>query len=285
MSSEAKRLERCLGNPGALADARIMAHAAIQVIAKAGRANLGMAEDGSDMSLTWALDVEMFLTHSLEPQGESLQLGISLDPLRLVFVREGISTAELRLDGVRLVDAEAWRDEQLASNGLTTARDVTVLYDLPEAVLGVDHLDGTYPGLPQLAAWYSLAGESLQQIAAAYAAVEPGPSPVRLWPHHFDIATYISFERGDPETARGIGVGLSPGDASYAQPYFYVTPWPPVDASSVPLPISPGNWHVDGFVGFVATGHEVLSEPDVKAAAMRFLSKSVKAGWQLLNTD
>ena len=54
--------------------------------------------------------------------------------------------------------------------------------------------------------------------------LRPGPSPVRCWPHHFDIATCVALESGDPERERGIGTGLSPGDGTYGQPYFHVNP-------------------------------------------------------------
>ena len=54
------------------------------------------------------------------------------------------------------------------------------------------------------------------------------------WPHHFDIATLVKLEDGQPANARSIGVGVSPGDEYYAQPYVYVSPWPRFDAGKLP---------------------------------------------------
>jgi hypothetical protein len=83
---------------------------------------------------------------------------------------------------------------------------------------------------------------------------------VRCWPHHFDIATLIQI---DPphlgEGARSIGVGMSPGDASYAEPYWYVTPWPyPSQDQLGCLPA--GAWNRRGWTGAVLTATEIVRE-------------------------
>ena len=52
---------------------------------------------------------------------------------------------------------------------------------------------------------------------------------------------------------------MSPGDESYAQPYFYINPWPHLDASDLPDLPPPGHWHTQGFVGAIATAEETLS--------------------------
>jgi hypothetical protein len=101
---------------------------------------------------------------------------------------------------------------------------------------------------------------------------------LRCWPHHFDIATYVSLEAGDPETARAMGVGMSPGDESYDQPYFYVNPWPHLDSSELPDPPAPGHWHTDGYVGLIATAEEVLSQSDDALDLSRFLENAFDIG-------
>jgi len=76
--------------------------------------------------------------------------------------------------------------------------------------------------LEQLAALYEKADIELRRIN----------TPVRIWPHHFDMATLISL-RGD----RTIGVGFVPGDALFPEPYWYVTPVavsPPIGRISRP---------------------------------------------------
>src|SRR6267142_868339 len=49
--------------------------------------------------------------------------------------------------------------------------------------------------------------------------VLPGPGPLLCGPHHFDLAMLVRLDAGASESARSVGVGVSPGDEFYAQPY------------------------------------------------------------------
>ena len=77
------------------------------------------------------------------------------------------------------------------------------------AAIGSYALAPAAHGLHALAAWYGLADAVLTEVAARHKDIHPGPSAVRCWPHHFDIATYVALEEGDFEVARGVGIGLS----------------------------------------------------------------------------
>jgi len=116
----------------------------------------------------------------------------------------------------------------------------------------------------ELANWYSNAALCLNSISAQ----------VRCWPHHFDIATQI--EVGE----HSVGVGLSPGDATFEEPYFYVTPWPYPHASRLP-DLSIGSWHTDGWVGAVLGADDILPKVDQQSFVRRFLESAIAA----LGTD
>jgi len=122
-----------------------------------------------------------------------------------------------------------------------------------------------------LSAWFNLADSLLSEFAASNANLVPGPSTVRCWPHHFDIATYVALEAGDFESARGIGVGMSPGDESYDEPYFYVNAWPHPTGEALPTLPSPGHWHTDGFVGAIATATDIVKLDDVPGGLKAFV--------------
>ena len=63
-----------------------------------------------------------------------------------------------------------------------------------------------------------------------------------------------SYRSGCP-----VGVGLSPGDEAYREPYWYVSPYPrPENAAVSPLP-NGGRWHRDGFFAAVLTGGDLVS--------------------------
>ena len=269
-------LSASLGDPTNLASAVAIAHAAVQPLTKAARANLVAEPDDSHSNLEWADG--MFLSHLLAAEDITYQVGLSLAPLCLILLKNGVRIADIDLAGKSLANAEAWLDTQLQQVGLKPAGPITLSYELPPAVADIDRFQSDAPGLDALSAWYALAAGALTDLAAELQGLSPGPSPVRCWPHHFDIATYIGLEVGDLETAKGIGAGLSPGDSSYDQPYFYVNPWPHLNAATLPKPPAPGHWHTTGFVGAIATGTEVLTLEDPASNTLAFLRESVAIG-------
>jgi hypothetical protein len=82
-----------------------------------------------------------------------------------------------------------------------------------------------------------------------------GAGPVRCWPHHFDIATLVRPRAGTLQT---IGIGLSPGDDSYPEPYYYVGPYPTPRAR--PRPLSIGSWHTASWWGAALPGSEIVKQ-------------------------
>ena len=274
MSEE--RLLRRLA-PGALSGARAMAHRAAQLPSRAARANLPAAADDSHSNLGWDGAAGRFLSQPITASAGAVSVGLGLAPLTLGLYRGGAVISERPLDDMPEAAALEWLDAALRDQGLAPAAPVAPPYALPPEAQDV-RVYGQADGLDVLAGWYSFAADLLSAFAATQDGLTPGPSPVRCWPHHFDIATYVGLEAGDSETARGIGVGLSPGDESYGQPYFYVTPWPHLAASGLPTPPTPGHWHTAGFVGLIATATAVLSLPDLRGGMARFLRDAVEIG-------
>ena len=71
---------------------------------------------------------------------------------------------------------------------------------------------------------------------------------------------------------------MSPGDESYQQPYFYVNPWPHLDADGLPPAPAPGHWHRDGFVGAIATGEELLDCSNIQHELLDFVTRAFETG-------
>jgi len=113
-----------------------------------------------------------------------------------------------------------------------------------------------------LADWFGFAARRLERVRAQHETA----SALRCWPHHFDIAALWTLdEHPDPETARSVGIGLSPGDESIEDPYFYVLPWPqPEERPTLPL----GRWEGSFMVLDAA---EILAATDGAAVVDRFL--------------
>src|SRR5262249_62334200 len=80
--------------------------------------------------------------------------------------------------------------------------------------------------LAELVAWFGNAGLSLGSIQRQMIGRKLAASPVRCWPHHFDIATLTTLPARNAGATGYVGAGLSPGDEYYDEPYFYVSVYP-----------------------------------------------------------
>lgn len=79
---------------------------------------------------------------------------------------------------------------------------------------------------------------------------------VKVWPHHFDMAI---LHNQTPENS--IGIGLSPGDNYYNQPYFYISPYPyPMDEELNNTNPIVGKWHTKDFKALVLKYDEIFKE-------------------------
>ncbi len=80
--------------------------------------------------------------------------------------------------------------------------------------------------------------------------------------------------------------GFSPGDGSYDQPYFYVTPWPYPEAANLPSLAEGAEWHRSGWTGAVFTAERLLSVPPAEQehSARKALERAVSASRELLGT-
>lgn len=271
-------------SPTALTDARVELHWAAQVVGAVGRALIPPAPDDSHTSLAWSAAGRL-LVGGMTPRRS--RLGLRPTDLTLVVVDgAGAPEGELPLAGRTFDQALAWAAEALG--GAAPGRPP---YDMPEHAVGHG---GAFRGddrdaLAELGRWYASADALLRDFVSSHPHARDHASPVRCWPHHFDIATLVSLPGGPRGEARTIGLGLSPGDGSYAEPYFYVTPWPAPDSATLPALPAGAAWHRAGWFGAVLTGtatfHDVDAKPPARAQRIRdFLDAGWRASATLLGT-
>jgi hypothetical protein len=268
--------------PTALTDARVELHWAAQVLAAAARALIPAVADDSHMSLEWSAAGRLLLG-GMTPRNS--RLGLRPTDLTLVVVdADGGPQRELALAGRTLDQALAWVAETVggAAPGLPP-------YEMPDHVVGRGGSfgSGDRSALAELARWYASADALLRDFVGLQTHAKEHASPVRCWPHHFDIATLVSVPGGAPGQPRSIGVGLSPGDSSYAEPYFYVTPWPCPQAAALPALPDGATWHRTGWFGAVltATGifRDIAGSPPTRGQKVReFLDCAARASAALL---
>ncbi|HWH95613.1 MAG TPA: hypothetical protein VNT03_17260 [Baekduia sp.] len=81
-------------------------------------------------------------------------------------------------------------------------------------------------------------GEQALAALLADAAAGDDPSPIHLWPEHFDIAAELGAG------ALRATYGVSPGDDDHEEPYAYIGPW------TTPATTGPATfWNAVGFTG------------------------------------
>jgi len=242
--------------PGELVDTRLALHYAAQPLAAAAYALLPMKEDHSHTNLLWDAARRRFGGRELPSGGRCF-----LDPVegRLgVIARDGAEVDALAVEGQTLPELLGEFGELLrrAGEGLETGLLVPE-YDLPESTLGER---GPFPALAgaearELTSWFHNAAGSL----AGLSNTRLGGAEVRCWPHHFDLAALLVLDPDkSSEEARSVGAGFSPGDGTYAEPYFYVSPWPYPAAASLPELPAGARWHTEGFTAAVLKGSDVV---------------------------
>ncbi|MGE0354305.1 MAG: hypothetical protein AB7Q69_13895 [Gemmatimonadales bacterium] len=246
-------------SPTALTAARLQSHHAVQVVVSLGISYLPPRPDDSHTNLGWLPEQEALVSREV-PAGRPFRGALRLRDLTLLLLdQSGAPWSTLPLAGHTAREALAWLAAGVAdAGGDPTSLRAGKHYDIPAHPIGSGAAFSAEPAwsFEELARYYDDAHTLLTSLARR----TPGASEVRCWPHHFDLGTLITLS-GSGEAARTIGLGMSPGDASYGEPYFYVTPWPsPPDRRGPGLPA--GHWHTAEWFGAVLTGTELMSARD-----------------------
>jgi hypothetical protein len=247
-------------SPAELAGVRQVSHAAIQWPSRAARANLTALADDSHSNLGWHETFQALVSHPLDAENR-YKMGFGFSTGALVWVVDGAVDDALELASADESAARAWADAHLESAALATTDRAEMPYELdPVDYRGFAEADAS-KALATLGVWYECGQSLLEPLIEAHRGVAVRAPTVRCWPHHYDLAVLFTLDEGDPETARSVGVGLSPGDDSYAEPYFYCTPWPAPDR--LPEAPSPTRWHTEGFTSLVCPASRIDAATDL----------------------
>jgi hypothetical protein len=220
-------------------------HYAAQVVAACADARLAHRDDDSHTAMRW-----------LQPRmvGEADRNGVAIAVDCAAFAiaaLDGRQREELfPLTGRTLAEALHWADTRDGEAAGAKIRS----YDLPDSPL---RNGGTFVRDPDavsdLVLWYQLGRDVLETIQDV--------GRILIWPHHFDLGAIVD----------GVGVGLSPGDQHYEQPYFYVTP----RSGDTRVPSLPfGTWRTESWTGAVLTADEIGDHSD---RAHAFVTAAVAA--------
>ncbi|MGH6935512.1 MAG: hypothetical protein ACRED2_04880 [Methylocella sp.] len=265
--------------------ARLQAHHAAQWLARAARAYVPPQPDDGHTNLGWSDTLGGFTTHRLTG-GEHLSLSIADLTLVLHGNERTAPIQSFSLDGLTDAEARKWLGEQLSARGLDAhALDAPSPYEMPAhavtqgAAYGVADVADA---LLELSAWFANAEFLLVRVQKQMIGRMLAASDVRCWPHHFDLATLISFPARDADATGYVGAGLSSGDKYYDEPYFYVSVYPKPDSAALPSLPKVGHWHTHEFTAAVAPAHRIVAANKQEAAAEEFLKTAVDLAIKIL---
>lgn len=244
-------------DPRHLGEARDQAHWAAQIIAAVGNTFSNHQEDDSHTSMEW-LESQRLLAGQYTEKNPSFRLGLDIGRLTFRIIDlEDSAVAESELVGNTLDGAYEWVES--ISRMLHGSDEIELhrpTYEMPEHPVHTGRETFSSAGRAQefleLEHWFSNASLMLHRVIQDVGEA----SPIRCWPHHFDIA-FLAYP--EPGTGKSIGVGMTPGDTYYPDPYWYVTPWPyPPEDVDLPVLNGGGRWHTEGWTGSILRGTDLV---------------------------
>jgi hypothetical protein len=265
-----------------LAHSRMQLHSAAQLVAAVGKALARPEPDDSHTSLEWNSERKAFA--SVYVDQPPVQAWLEVLSLTLV-VSGPPGEQKQQLHGYTLDETFTWLRTTLKQHGADGERlsKVGDRSQLPDGVFGpADKFDaGERAEFSEWARQYANADLLLQEVKRA----KPAFSAIRVWPHHFDIASLCAWKQENNES-RTIGIGLSPGDASYNEPYWYVTPSPYQDAQALAPVDGAGSWHTQGWIGAVLpTSRLVRAGGKQEEQVRKFLNSAIRICEDALHTN
>jgi hypothetical protein len=268
-----------------LEDTRKQLHWAAQLVSAVGATLVPARSDHSHTNLDWS-DGHRGLLSQPSPSKPSLRALLSFPHMTIELIRDHGDSSEktvlsLPLANRTFTDALAELEHAVAKQLDRETKLVRPNHELPKHRVDPDGEAGTFGGwekhaVAELVSWFANGNRALRELRRQ----DPRASEVRCWPHHFDIATLLVLERERPddpdsEVTRSLGVGMTPGDGSYADAYWYVTPWPYLSSPRLPSLGGGGIWHQDGWIGAVLTS-TALREPQAETFA-NFMGSALAA--------
>jgi hypothetical protein len=272
-------------SPDVLEGSRLELHYAAQLPGAIGVSLLAPQPDDAQQALSWDDEQRALVTSEVPGSGGArpYRIGLRLTDLSLFLLDpEGAQRGEKSLVGVTLDEGLRWLAGAIADyTDDKTPELMLAEHELPEHPIraGEPFSFREPEQFEELARWFANSDRVLQRVSAT----NPGASPVQVWPHHFDAATLITLRAGaDGDSARTVGVGMSPGDGTYDEPYLYVTPWPYPEAAELPDLDGGGRWHVEGWTGAVLIGTRIALADDQPRQVDAFLRSAIRDSLVLL---
>lgn len=261
---------------GDLKKVRLQLHQASQMLAATGISFVEKQADDGHTNMEWIEELNAFESSAFGSHLQ-LRLGINFEQFKLILLDDGHGFSEFAMHGKTEAEAIAWYNSELKSSNFDPASfTMKRHYEIPETQQASGAAYNLFDAVPFLGFSNHFANADL--LLRNIADQNAGSSEVRCWPHHFDLGMLITVEENDdPEKMKSVGVGFSPGDDNYDEPYYYVSPWPYPQHSLLINDELPGGakWHTDGFVSAILTVSDFQSAKNQQQHVENFLDRAV----------
>ncbi len=259
---------------------RVQWHWAVQPAASPGFSLLAAPADWSHTSLQYQPTLQALGGAPLENGRRAVLCMNHTNGPALAFINAaGSHEKELFLNGKTLAQAYAWMEDQLGLEGGKLAPPIEEMpaHDVGKTAPFAFSKDEAV----QTHAWFSNGHHVLNMLREQAKTWAFSVADVRCWPHHFDMATLITLNNEpNPEKAKSINAGFSPGDGNYDLPYWYVSPWPyPPQGSQLPALQGGGMWHTQGFTAAVLNMQQAVAGNTNQQATnlLAFLTSAIES--------
>ena len=275
--------------PEKMMSAYQQAHQLSQWLARFARGYLAAKPDDSHTSLMWHRNMGIMTTNAAGVSGHQISFGLELRDLSLIKIDDGNVVDSISMHGLTDGDAGDWMRSAIEAMGLDpSALAADLPYDVPASPYstgGTFDVEKNFTALSEFARYLDNTSQVLNEVVAKHQHIHPGPAPVRLWPHHFDLATIITLEEGDFESAHAVGFGLAVPDPSRDAFYFYTYPWPRNERTDLPALNADSAYQYDGNVGALQMMDKLVAASDQEATARVFFDETVGTFIRLLQAD
>lgn len=237
-----------------LPEARLQTHHAVQVLTSFAQACVEPMEGDRHRNFDWDIGVRGFRARPAATDS-SLTAVFAVEEFEVRLERADAVVARIPARG--RTGAELRSELGTALSG-ALGRDVALEapeFELPDHPTATDAaFDPDPAALEELATWFTHADLALLRVHESF---QGGCDDIRVWPHHFDLATLLHADEGT------LGMGLSPGDGGVEHPYWYVRGYPkhpPIEGDLPPL--EHGSWKFEGWTGAILEAPEIIESDD-----------------------
>lgn len=265
-------------------------HRAAQFLAMAGKFFLPNESDDSHTNMGWDKKNQCFTSREL-PTNKGHQLMLHPSTMELRMVHKQTIEDRFLLMGKTMDEGVNWIKQTLGVRGLNTeAYQIDLHYDIPDHELfhGQPFLELPYAELNAFSKARTLGDLVISDFSAPF----EHASPVRTWPHHFDVGSYIPLMfDSEGNVTKSISSGFAIRDQYVGEYYFYLTHWAQeggIAYNSLPPLPHDGYWNQQDWTGAVLKLSDLIKNSDPakqKAQVTDFMNMAHKASLKFLGIN